>query len=560
MRTPTLCALLAAMLVAGVLFSGLESASAEGTERSTSVRIGDADESRGQVVVTLRRLGHDDIMPGFKLLALAKLEDGRNISATGFTDEEGRMAIDLHAPVAELRVYPYGEFVIPDGWANVPVARFDFSDGPAKWELRVRSMHNVIVTGRVLLADDDLVPARANVSFAPLDVGQDGTARLFDRPISTMTNAEGYYSIELPTGYYQVWSYWADRRTDDWTNYIDVTTQVGVFDSTTIDMALREAPNMRGRVVDARTGEGIPATIDLFTNQYLRQLRNFTSDGRVPDRYGPDDEPEYWPVGTFNFQAWMVDPNDFVVVVKPQGTDAVVRVIEDVDLAKADDGTLVFELFTPDMREVGIKVTTHEHDIPVMGLDIKVVPRSIAVPPHVAQNYQVEAMVDPDGMVSFLGLIPGVYEVFAANGSMMLGAITVSDEMEQTHRMYFEIPFAYGSVYMPDGEKCHNLIAFVRSIQPDGRMSRTGRFDAFRDNPKLREQGTLFVPLLQFGVTYELRFAAMEGGREIEPREWSREEHFPLITEVVEITVDDEKGWKVELTLQPNPDYEPRED
>jgi hypothetical protein len=530
------------------------------TAEAPAIVVGDVDGAERQVDLTLRRLGADDLMGGFRLMALAKLADGRNVTASGLTDGNGRMLISLTDSVRELRVYPFGDYVIPDGWANVPIANFDFSDGPARWELRVRSMRNVVVQGAATVANDDVIPARANVAFAQLDVGQDGSARLFDRPIGTLVDRDGNYRLELPKGYYQVWCYWADRRTDDWTQYIVVESRVAVFGNMTVNLELTEAPYMRGRVVDASTGQGIAASIDLFTNQYLRQLRNFTSDGQSPDRYGPDDEPEYWPVGTFNFQAWMVDPNDFVVIVRPRGTDAVARIIDEIDLAAAKSGDLVLELFTDDMRAVDIVVNTHEQDLPVNRLDVRMIPRQMDAPRHIRENYQVSAFTDEEGRVSFLGLPPGEYEVFVNEGTHMLGAVTVTSELAQEFQQSFPIPFVYGEVRLPDGELCHNLVVFVSLVNPSGREFGPFASDAFKDNARLQEQGKVLVPLLSMGSTFTLRFAAMEGGREINPREWSRLRHFPLATEPVEFKVEDETAWKVNLVLGPNPEYEPDED
>ena len=132
-----------------------------------------------------------------------------------------------------------------------------------------------------------------------MDVAQDGTYRLFDEPRGVHTDEEGNYEIELPTGYYQVWSYWADREDDDWPGYIKVERKVGVFEDKVIDLALDLGPTIKGRVIDGRTGEGVAGSINLYTNQYLRQLRNFTADGRMADEVDENGKDVFWPVGTF---------------------------------------------------------------------------------------------------------------------------------------------------------------------------------------------------------------------------------------------------------------------
>ena len=110
-------------------------------------------------------------------------------------------------------------------------------------------------------------------------------------------------------------------------------------------------------------------------------------------------------------------------------------------------------------------------------------------------------------------LANGTYEAFGASGAMFLGEISVDDQAKQQITLEFKIPFAYGSVKLPDREPCKNMVAFIKLVKSDGREYGPYRNDAFRDNPKLKERGMVFVPLLDYGSTFKLRFAAMTGGR-----------------------------------------------
>jgi hypothetical protein len=70
----------------------------------------------------------------------------------------------------------------------------------------------------------------------------------------------------------------------------------------------------------------------------------------------------------------------------------------------------------------------------------------------------------------------------------------------------------------------------------------------------------VFVPLLDFGSTFKLRFAAMTGGRAFTDDDWVEIENFNLLTDEFEIKIEDEKGYKVDMTLKANPDYKKLKD
>lgn len=555
------CAFLASVIAALLLLAPSSLTAEEAPAFPSAITMGGELEEGVKplkLTLTLKMLGTELPVPDFKLLLVAKYAGEPHENATCLTDDSGRVVVTLNRKPSELRAFAYGDYVIPDGWATVPVAGMAF-DGPEEWTLQTRPLKRVTVSGKISVRGFEAAPERANVSFAPLDVAQDGTTRLFDSPMTVLTNEDGEYELELPIGFYQVWSYWTDRSGNDWVGYIKVEKKVEVFSDIKVNLELVRGPRLRGRVVDARTGEGMAASIDIYTNVYLRQLRNATADGRVPDEYTYDAEGKekevYWPVGTFDFQAWMVDPEDFTVVLKPQGSEAILRVFSDRQAADFDGQDVVWELYTEDMRRVEFTVLTQDQGLPVRNLDVRLLPRVIEAPEHIRQSYTASANTDDEGKAVFLGLAPGTYEAFGA-GSTLLGEVTVSADMSQQHELRFAIPFVFGTVALPDGSPCHNMTVFVRMTNQGGREFGPFPSDAFRDNPVLKTQGTVFVPLLSFGSTFHVQFAAMEGGKAYEDTDWVQSRHFPFITDELEFKVEEEKGWKVDLKLKPNPNYE----
>ena len=527
-------------------------------ELPTTVKIGDGEAAK-TVVATLTMLGTDKSAPGFKLLVLYKNEDGSNHNITCVTDGDGKLRIELFDMPKELRVFAYGDYVIPEGWSNIPISTMKF-EGEEPWDLQVRPLKRVRVKGSVTVDGSDKTARRANVAFAALDVAQDGSYRLFDEPRGVHTDEDGNYEIELPTGYYQVWSYWADREDDDWPGYIKVERKVGVFEDKVIDLALDLGPTIKGRVIDGRTGEGVAGSINLYTNQYLRQLRNFTADGRMADEVDENGKDVFWPVGTFKIRAWMIDPEDFTVVIKPAGSDQVMRVLPNLKMEDVVGNELEWELYTEDMRVVDVKIVTHKKPLPVNELDINLLPLKIDVPEHLQQSYTASGYTNDEGTVRFMGLATGKYEVYGARGSMFMGTIEVTDEGMQEAVLEYEIPFATGTVKLPNGEICKNLELFKWLTNQVGQKFGPYSQDAFLKNPTLQKDGRFFVPLLQRGAKFKLRFAAMADGKPFEDADWMKIDDFPLVTDEIEIEVNDEKMWEFELELKPNPDYKPKED
>jgi methionine-rich copper-binding protein CopC len=552
-----LCILCTALTALIALLIMLAPSPAVAQERATTLKIG-TGESAKVVVASLTMLGSDKPQPDFKLLLLYKDAEDKNHTLTGFTDDKGQLRIEIYAMPKELRVFAFGDFTIPEAWSNIPVSTLKFEREEA-WSLQVRPLRNVKVSGKLSIVGLNKPADRANIAFAPLDVAQDGSFRLFDEPRGVLATDDGSYEIELPAGYYQIWTYWADRSSDDWAGYIKVQGKTGIFDDLQLDLALEKGAYIEGQVVDGRTGEGVAASINFYSNQYLRQLRMFTSDGEFPDEEGPDGKEIFWPVGTFKLQAWMIDPEDFTVVIKPAGSEQVMKVIPNLKMSDLVGKKIRWELYSDDMRVVDVTVTTHVKSVPVNDLDINLLPLRIDVPQHLQQSYTASGFTDDNGVVRFMGLATGSYEVYGARGSTFLGQLIVGPELKQAPQVKFEIPFAYGMVKLADGEPCKNLEVFVWITNKAGQEFGPYPSNAFKDNPALQKEGKVFVPLLSHGSTFRIKFAAMEGGRAFEDREWVTIKDFPLVTEAMVITVEEEKCWDVDLSLQSNPDFQPKD-
>ncbi|MCC6465582.1 MAG: carboxypeptidase regulatory-like domain-containing protein [Planctomycetes bacterium] len=547
-----LCALLAALAAAAALLGPSPAAAQEVAKGA--VTIGTGEKPVGTIRCTVRMLGADAALAEFKLLTLARFSDGTLATHEALTTEDGQLVLTLLQKPAELRVFAFGEYTVPDAWATLPLQRMSF-EKEESWEVRVRPLRNVRLSGKVTIGATGKPAPRANVMIAPLDVAQDGTTQLFDQPLGTMTAEDGTFSMDLPTGYYSVWSYWADRSGDDWIGHIKVVGKLDLFGERTLDMAVLEGPVLKGKVVDARTGEGLAANIDLYSNQYLRQLRNPTADGQMADEYDAQGNEVIWPVGTFKVRAWMVDPEDFTAVIRPQGNDRVLKVIPNLKASELAGKEIIWKLYTEDMPVLDVSVVTHKHDLPVNELDVQLLPKKIEAPAHIRQSYTAGGITGERGELRFIGLAPGKYEAYGARGSVLLGELEVTRAAAQTATLKFEIPFAVGTVKLADGTACRNLVVFIRMVNAEGREFGPFSSDAFRDNPVLREQGKVFVPLTQRGATFKLVFAAMEGGRAFKEEEWAGLSAFHLATDEVSFKVDSEEAFAVDLTLKANPQY-----
>ncbi|MBX3473209.1 MAG: hypothetical protein KF754_02420 [Planctomycetes bacterium] len=549
------CAALAALFALMILLFPSPAYAAD--QLPTTVTFGEAESEVGQIKGRVLLLGGEAAMPGFKLLAMAKFADRSNPTRELMTDDKGAFTIVLKAKPSELRVFAFGDYFIPDGWSNIPLGRMKFETAET-WEVRVRPLRKVKVDGVVRIGTTGKAANRANVMLAPLDVAQDGSSQIFDQPISTMADEEGRYEFNVPTGYYMLWAYWADRSSDDWVGYIQVIKRMDVFGDKTLALQVTEGPTIRGKIVDARTGKGMAANVNLYTNQYLRQLRNPAADGEMADEYKPDGTEVFWPVGTFKFRAWLVDPEDFTAVIRPAGTEAVMKILPNLKASELAGKELVWTLYDEQAPELTVTVTSHKQSLPINELDVQLLPKDVEVPAALKLSLNAGGVTDNHGRVKFLGLPRGTYEVYGARGSTLLGTISLTGKT-QAESLKFEIPFAFGTVKLEDGTVCRQLMAFVTLVNADDRTFGPYPTDAFRKNPVLREKGTVFVPLTQRGTTFKVRFAAFENGREFKDEDWMDLADFALATDEVIYKVETEEAWEVNLTLKANPAYKKKE-
>lgn len=562
-----LCAALAGLIALLVLLSPSPAAAqpaeakppaADAPKLGSSIAFGAGDKVVGEIKGSLLLLGTDKPQPGFKLLAMAKLSDRSNPTREFLTDDNGGFTITLKEKPAELRIFAFGDFVIPDGWSNVPLSRFTF-EKPESWEVRVRPLRNVTLKGNVRIGGSGAPAVRANVMLAPLDVAQDGSSQIFDQPLGTMSDEDGNYEFHVPTGYYMLWAYWADRSKDQWVGHSRVIKKIEVFADKELPLTVEKGPTITGKIIDARTGQGIAANINLYTNQYLRQLRNPSADGEFADEYTADGKEIFWPVGTFKVQVWLVDPEDFTAVIRPAGSDAVMKILPNLKASELQGREIVWRLYDKGTNEVEVKVTTHKQDLPINELDVQLLPKDIDVPEALKASLTASGLTNNEGKVKFLGLPKGLYEAYGARGTMLLGTVKVTGEASQTAHLKFEIPFVFGTVTLPDGTLCKNVMAFV-SVKAEGRTMGPYPTDAFRKNPVLQEKGAVFVPLTQRGVTFQVRFAAFADGRAWRDEEWTTIDDFELVTDQTEYKIESEEAWEVNHTLKPNPNFKAKGD
>lgn len=549
------CAALAALFALMVLLFPSPAYAAD--DLKSAITFGEGDKAVGEINCRVLMLGSDAPQPNFKLLAMAKYADRTNPTRELVTDDKGAFSITLKTKPTELRVFAFGDFFVPDGWSNIPLARMKF-EAPESWEIRVRPLRRVKVSGKVAIAPSGKAAPRANVMLAPLDVAQDGSSQIFDQPVGTLTDEEGNYSFEVPTGYYMLWAYWADRSQDDWVGHIRVVNKLEVFVDKQLELSLVEGPTIRGKVIDARTGKGMAANINLYTNQYLRQLRNPASDGEMADEYKPDGSEVFWPVGTFKFRTWLVDPENFTAVIRPASTEAVMKILPNLKASDLIGKENVWTLYDDEARALELRVTTHKHDLPINELDVQLLPKDVDVPAALKLSLNASGLTDNNGRVRFQGLPKGSYEAYGARGTMLLGTIKVTGAA-QSENLKFEIPFVFGKIKLADGKDCKNVMAFVSLTNEEGRTFGPYPSDAFRNNPVLREKATVFVPLTQRGVTFKVRYAAFEDGREFKEDEWVNINDFALVTDETSYKVETEEAWEVNQTLKPNPDFKKKE-
>ncbi|MDC1142231.1 hypothetical protein OAU50_04005 [Planctomycetota bacterium] len=515
----------------------------------TTIQLGEGD-GKVSVSLTLKALGSNEPRKGFKLLAVAKTAERESLKTTGFTDDKGILQIDLKQPFESLRVFAFGEFVIPDAWSNIPL-----KGEAVDWTAFVRPLQDVKVTGKVTI-ENGTQARRSYVYFAPLDVKSDNSRQVFDSPYTSYIGEDGSYEIIMPTGYYQVWCTYHDRSNDTPRSFFKIIHQLDLFAPQSLDLTLAESATIEGKVVDARTGKGVSARIDAYSNRYLKRVHLGTADGEFADEIGPDGEEVFHPVGTFKISMYGLDPDDFMVVIRPSKQNNVIRTITGLSLAKLQESEIVWELYTEESSKVEVTVQTTGSKIPVYEIPIGFVPVKIDIPVHLKGEYGANGLTNEDGTVKMQGLMPGTYEVYGAQ-VFMLGTIEVKPGTDvQKFDFELALPHVTGQVKLPDGTVCTNLLAEIKIVDRGVYPSYTS---PWRRNKKLQKQGKIFMPLQALKIKIEVRFMAMKDGAEFAEDDWMNHKDFPLITDKVTLEIDTEIAHTVDLTLKPNPDFKKEE-
>lgn len=524
-------------------------------DKPTEGQLGKGD-GKTTAVVTLKTLGSNELLKGFKVMVVGKTKDRESHKVTGFTDDHGKYRVKLLQSYEELRVFAFGEYIIPDAWSNIPIGRTELTTGnELLWDAFVRPLKQVKVTGKVEL-NNGLKAKRAYVYFAPLDVKPDGTRTVFESPYQAYVGDEGNYEQVLPSGYYQVWCTFSDRSTDVTKYFFALVHQFDLFSEQKLDLKLSLSPVVEGQVIDARTGKGIPARIDIYSNRYLKRLHEGTADGEFADEYGPDDKEIYWPVGTFKMSMHGLDPDNFMVVIKPVGMNNVIRTITGLSLNKLLGKKLVWELYSDESSKVEVTVLTRDGGLPVYDISVGFVPVAVDIPAHLKGEYGASGLANEDGLVKMMGLVPGTYDVFGQK-LFLLGQIEVKASNEpQKFTVTLDVAFLTGQVKFEDGTVCKNLMCEVKLA---GGNPFANYIKPWRKNKKLQEAGTLFL-LLRPEVTFEIRFLAKKDGAKFEADDWKNHKDFELATDTVTIKIDDIKAYKVDLVLKANPEFRKREE
>jgi uncharacterized protein YndB with AHSA1/START domain len=515
----------------------------------SSVKFADEGEAGLRVVEgSVSTLGTEQPLKNFRLLVLAKLEDGASESKDLDSDANARYRIELGKKVAQLRVFAYGDFVIPDSWSNVAIASMKFAQAE-NWDLKVRPNVNVTLKGAIkLAAGGKAVDNGCAVFLAPLNVRQDGSMRVFDEPLPTRCDADGNYEFKTPAGFYRLWAVWTDRTDGRWVYCSGIVQRVDLFADTIKDFSIAPGPQITGRVIDARDGKPVVSRIDFYTNAFLRQLNNVTSDGEFRDDEAVEGDPVL-PAGQFRFRLVNIDAGEFAAIIRPRQTEGVMHVQRGLSHAALKGKPVEWSLFGQDDIWLELGVQTAEMKLPVLGTDVLIQANRLDDPEitHLRAAFELRAITDEHGIARFVGLAAGDYSVYIERGTVLLGKVKVSAEKRQKITMDYALPFAAGSVRYPDGSMCNTAMCEVELELPEG--GRRGPFfpDPFV-NRVLREKGLALIPLTLKGATFKLRFFA-NANNQPAPDQWTPSQ-FPWRSQQIAFKVDAEKAYKFEVTLE----------
>ncbi len=372
--------------------------------------------------------------------------------------------------------------------------------------------------------------------------------RVFENPLATRCDADGKYEFNTPAGFYRLWAIWTDRTDGRWIFCSGFVQRVDLFKDLAQDFSIEPAPQISGKVSDARDGSPVIARIDFYTNAYLRQLNNTTSDGEFRDDEAAEGDP-ILPAGTFRFRLYNVDVNEFAAIVRPRATDSVMHLERGLKYSALKGRNIEWKLYAPEDIALDLAIRTADMQLPVFGTDVRIEANRLDDPAitHLRSAFELRALTDENGVAHFVGLEPGDYSVYIEEGTVLLGNLKVTGAKQQKLTMDYALPFAVGSVKYPDGSVCNTALCQVDLEMPEG----GGRGPFYPDpfaNKVLREKGIALVPLTLKGATFKLKFLANDGNKPA-PEEWTPSQ-YPWRSKEIAFKVDAEKAYKFEVTLE----------
>ncbi len=477
-----------------------------------------------------RLLGKNTLLPHFKFLVLEEDADGFQRKRYS-TDHSGRYHFDLKQGVSA-RLFALGAYEIPASWKNV-----QGENQKQEHLVYVRPMVRVTLSGQLHVPEKTSLEF-AKVFAAPLDLLPNGSFYSFEPPLVAYVDEEDNYTLELSTGYYMVWAHWEDRKNSHWNSYFALFDMLEVFESQVFDITLQEQAWVQGKLVDKNSETPIDGIVDLYSNAYLHQRYIFT---------GSDDAWEEIGKGQFQAQLRAVNPDDFIVVARPQGASQTIKIIKDMNLEKLQE---LPEIVFRDEKSgrLDVKIRTVDGLYPVAPLEISISPAdSVDVPAFLRPRLELYGNTDAQGGITFWGLPPGNYNLYTHGGTTLLGTIQVSGGKEE-HALHYEIPYLQGEIFYPDGNPCTEALVRVEFELADGTKGTPRQWHAF-DNPAMLQEGRFFVPLAWSDAKYRISFAAPGAGESINGNNF---ENMPYQSEAFELIPGSIKGFEYTIQLKEN--------
>jgi len=528
-RRHKLLALLLLALLASVGAVTLAVSSSGGRALAQDAEVLSTIELRG----TVRKLGSKELASKQPMYALWEANDAW-VRQRFDTTAEGTYSLKVPR-ASTVRFYGTGEWMVPVSWASVtlPAAQ----DSPQTHDVWLRPMALIRVSGTLKRPNGGEVSG-SQVVLAPLDELADGSLLPVSPPFQFNVGSSGEWSVQVPAGRYDAWALWSDRNTDDWRRHYAQSRRIEIYADAKLSLTLTEQPRIRGTVVDAsKDNQPIDATVELYTHAYLRQMRIFTGD--------VDSEGNVRPTGVFDDQFNTLDINDFVMVVNPSNLRDAVRVIPGMSATKFAAAPVI-RLRDPANGKLSLTYTTKDRGIP-LAQTIQIQPISgIKAPPFVHQHLTLKAQADTAGKLDFWGLPTGRYALYAEEGGWLLGELDVTGGV-QSHAVFFDAPFAVGTITFPDQALCTHAKAWVM-MPKEGGGEGVVAVEVF-ENPSLKAKNTFYLPLFFVEGPCEIIFAAPAPGTELA---WNdTPDNLPFVSEPIKLESLKKGALDLPIALKP---------